>query len=719
MRERRAFGAILWVSVVGLFLELLLIRWIATEIRIFAYLQNTVLVVCFLGIGAGLFTSRNDPGTLRGLSSLALLVSLLCLPPTRRELSRISEYLSVLGDVNIWFAWGGGIGVVESVSAVIVGLAMTFLLMVLVLDVFVVVGRLLGRSMEQAPRPLAAYSVNVAGSLVGTWLFALLGVMGMPPALWFGVLALLVVPFAWFLRERGRFVALALVPVLASIGAQWADDDIAVWSPYQKLVLRPDFPWKCPHHGVVQVNNVGYQAMIDLGPGAGHNDPEMFPPDMEGRSQYDLPTLLHPDPARVLVVGSGTGNDVAGALRNGAGQVTAVEIDPAILDLGRRYHPEHPYDDPRVRVVNDDARVWFANTDERYDVITFGLLDSHTTSVMTNTRLDHFVYTRESFERVKGLLNEGGIVVVSFEMAGHPFIADRLGRTLKDVFGHEPRVFRVPESCFGWGGTMFVVGDPDRLEARIGELPRLGAMLAELELGTSPLTYSTPPATDDWPYLYLSGPRIPPLFLLLGILVAGLVWYLRSGRGVREGFDPREWTRSEWHFAALGAGFLLLEVSAISAASVALGSTWIVSAVIISGVLVMVLLANVLVATWERLPTNVALGLLLASVAGLFALDLSAFLDLGRVPRAIVVGGVTTLPMAFSGVVFARAFRVAPRTDAALGANVLGALIGALLSCTSMLVGLRSLLVLVFVFYSLAALSQPGASAEGTRLRGA
>ena len=45
--------ALFLISVVGLFLELLLIRWISTEIRIFAYLQNTVLVVCFLGVGDG------------------------------------------------------------------------------------------------------------------------------------------------------------------------------------------------------------------------------------------------------------------------------------------------------------------------------------------------------------------------------------------------------------------------------------------------------------------------------------------------------------------------------------------------------------------------------------------------------------------------------------------------------------------------------------------
>src|SRR5206468_3331214 len=99
--------------------------------------------------------------------------------------------------------------------------------------------------------------------------------------------------------------------------------------------------------------------------------------------------------------GSGTGNDIAGALRHSVKQVTAVEIDPAIIDLGRIYHPEQPYQSPAVKIVNDDARSFFARSDERYDVISFGLLDSHTTTAMTNARLDHYVYTEESLQRAK------------------------------------------------------------------------------------------------------------------------------------------------------------------------------------------------------------------------------------------------------------------------------------------------------------------------------
>jgi len=54
--------SIFWISVVGLYLELLLIRWVSTEIWIFAYLQNTVLVVCSLSLGIGLFTMKEKGG---------------------------------------------------------------------------------------------------------------------------------------------------------------------------------------------------------------------------------------------------------------------------------------------------------------------------------------------------------------------------------------------------------------------------------------------------------------------------------------------------------------------------------------------------------------------------------------------------------------------------------------------------------------------------------
>ena len=87
----RATAALFLVSVLGLFLEMMLIRWIGTEIRIFAYLQNTVLVVCFLGLGMGCWTCRRPASARESLVWLFVLVGLLALPWTRQALNSITQ----------------------------------------------------------------------------------------------------------------------------------------------------------------------------------------------------------------------------------------------------------------------------------------------------------------------------------------------------------------------------------------------------------------------------------------------------------------------------------------------------------------------------------------------------------------------------------------------------------------------------------------------------
>jgi len=130
------------ISVLGLFLEMLLIRWISTEIRIFAYLQNTVLVVCFLGLGLGCFTSRQPIVLRKTLFSLALLSLFLAIPLTRKGLENISLCLSVLEDMVIWSS-----AITNSLWAtllsVIVGLFGAFAIMTVLLNIFVPIGRLL------------------------------------------------------------------------------------------------------------------------------------------------------------------------------------------------------------------------------------------------------------------------------------------------------------------------------------------------------------------------------------------------------------------------------------------------------------------------------------------------------------------------------------------------------------------------------------------------
>ena len=713
MTRSRTNALIFWISLLGLYVELLFIRWIGTEIRIFAYLQNTILVVCFLGLGIGLFTSRRPISLHRGLISLAVLAVALAIPHTRLLLAETSSFLSVLGEINIWDS-GAADTAPGAIARLVLGLALTFAMMILVLEPFIPIGRLLGRLLDAHSRPLIAYSVNVAGSLAGIWLFVGLSRLSQPPTTWFLVLVVLVVPVL-LVRRPVDWLALALLASIVPL-VGWAQKSggvlETVWSPYQKLELvefGPEGTAVVPTARYqVRVNNSGYQLIVDLSSsGARAHTAEPVPG--VSLSSYDVPALVQPNPERTLVVGSGTGNDVAGLLRNGAQHVTAVDIDPVILSFGKRYHPESPYESDRVETVTTDARSFFARTEDRYDVISFGFLDSHTTTSMTNARLDHYVYTRESFARVKELLREGGIVTVAF-LPLRPFIADRIAVELKDVFGEKPLAYSFPFDAHGSAGVVFIAGDLETARERIGLVPELDRLNRLAEADPVELPYVTAPATDDWPYLYLSHPRIPLLFVLLAGLLALIVLYASQTLDLPATMNPRKWDRDSWHFFALGAAFLLLEVQNISKASVVLGNTWIVNAVIITGVLAMVLVANAIVIRWPGVPLGPVYGLLLATVLGLYFLDLARFAFLPVVWKTVIVGALTTLPMLFSGIAFARAFAVAGRKDYALGANLLGALVGAVLESMSFLLGIKALLLAVAIFYLLAAVTRPGAA---------
>src|SRR5215208_8197183 len=139
----RGWGIFL-ISVLGLFLETLLIRWIGTEIRIFAYLQNTILVTCFLGLGIGMFTSAKRIDIKDILLPLTVFLLFMAIPAVRTVLGSISELLSILVDLVIW-GWGEETNIGMPILSLIAGLKLTFGLLVLIVDMFVPLGRILGR----------------------------------------------------------------------------------------------------------------------------------------------------------------------------------------------------------------------------------------------------------------------------------------------------------------------------------------------------------------------------------------------------------------------------------------------------------------------------------------------------------------------------------------------------------------------------------------------
>jgi len=566
--------------------------------------------------------------------------------------------------------------------------------------------------MNAHPNPIWAYSVNILGSVIGTWTFVLLSYFYQPPLIWFLIAGgLFTIFIIWTKKDIAANFSLLILIVILSFFASLVPNSIdVIWSPYQKLVVRESEANEVGDY-IVTVNNVGYQGMINLSRLNVLAHPEMYTPELNGLSQYDLPALLHPNPQNLLIVGAGTGNDAAGALRNNVQAITAVEIDPAIIDIGRNLHPEQPYSQPNVHVVNDDARSFIATTEEKFDVISFSLLDSHTTTAMTNARLDHYVYTIESIEQAKTKLNEGGIMILSFE-AQKPFITSRIRTALRIIFQQEPLVFKIPYSPYGWGGVMFVTGDLDSVQEQLDTNDQLARYIKELQ-NDFPVTYEDgiKITTDDWPYIYLKAPKIPKLYyLLLGIM---LLLLIRSMRKWDARADIKFTSSSFWHFFLLGAAFLLLEVQNISKASVVLGNTWQVNAVIITCVLSMALIANWLEHKIPWIPIISVYALLIATSLGLYFIDLTTFSFLPYTIKAIVVGGLTSLPMLFSGIVFIRSFARALNKSDALGANLTGALSGALLQSVTFVTGIRALLLIVALFYFLSFLTLRRSERQG------
>jgi spermidine synthase len=109
-----------------------------------------------------------------------------------------------------------------------------------------------------------------------------------------------------------------------------------------------------------------------------------------------------PDARRVLLISgvvAGVANEI---LKYNVAGVDCVELDPLVIETGRRFLPEH-FADPRIRVIATDARQFMRQTANRYDVVILALPDPST------AQLNRF-FTVEFFSGVKRVLADGGVL---------------------------------------------------------------------------------------------------------------------------------------------------------------------------------------------------------------------------------------------------------------------------------------------------------------------
>ncbi len=395
------------------------------------------------------------------------------------------------------------------------------------------------------------------------------------------------------------------------------------------------------------------------------NDPQSF-------FEHVRETLGVPGGHRVLALGAGGGRDVLQSLTEGASEVHAVEVNPAINELMTRGllrdWTGRIYLDPRVKVVTEDGRAYIRRFDGAFDAIlsyssnSFAALASGAFALSEN-----YLFTTEAFEEYLRALRPRGILVMehqfyipravseALEALRRLGVADperhvavfSLGRTrrMSLVVGRAPLTDAQVDTIYG---PLAAQKDEDvhllwpETEKHEGNLvARIVRNGWRAEAAGAPFDVS--PVDDDRPFAaqmglwrnaslkVLSG-KIPPhefqgfplaklivLAILAVVLLVGapLLALPRLLRGERLGTAPA------LYFAAIGVGFMAVEVVLIQQFTLLIGaasSTFVV-------ILVTLLLASGIGSRWaEATPW----WLPFAAIGVLLALDLSLFPALAR-----------------------------------------------------------------------------------------
>ncbi|MFG2074371.1 spermidine synthase [Nonomuraea maritima] len=484
---------------------------------------------------------------------------------------------------------------------------------------------------------------------------------GLIAAVCYGVLLL-----PW---PRSLYVGLVTVPSLAVVGFLLAETlhTGTLWSPYYKVTYQELDDPSVPSVTDIAVNGIPHQRAM---PAAAR---------LQLERQYGLPyeRAVKP-PQDVLIVGAGSGTDVAIALSKGAARVDAVEIDPKLRELGATLHPDRPYADPRVTTHITDGRAFLERTPRTYDLILFALPDSLTlVSGASSLRLESYLFTEEAMRAARERLKPGG----AFSMYNYyreSWLVDRLASTLQRAFGHKPCVDVVSTAGHQAVITAGLTAADQRCAA-----PWPGAAAG-----------TPPPADDDRPFLYLKDATIPPLYLItLGLIL------LVSLLAVRVVAGPYRRMRPYADLFLLGVAFMLLETKSVTGFALLFGTTWVVNAIVFGGVLVAVLAAVEVTRRFRTPPLPVMYGVLFAGLLLAWLVPAEWLLSLPVPLRAVAAVTVAFLPIFAANVVFAKRFAETADATTSFGANLLGAMVGGCLEYAALVIGYQGLLVVAAVLY--------------------
>jgi spermidine synthase len=205
-------------------------------------------------------------------------------------------------------------------------------------------------------------------------------------------------------------------------------------------------------------------------------------------SENDMPTqvmlaqaplLVAPRIDNGLVIGFATGVSVGAILQSPIASVTCVELEPATIK-GSRYfdHVNHrPLDDPRVRLIIDDARTYLRVTPDRYDIIVSEPSHPWVPGVAN-------LFTQEFFTMGRARLREQGVFVQWLQI--YQLSTDSLRSVLATFHNVFPHVLVFQVGGVAKGKDLILLGSNtplnlDRLQERIAD-KKIGEELARVNL---------------------------------------------------------------------------------------------------------------------------------------------------------------------------------------------------------------------------------------------
>jgi hypothetical protein len=643
-------------SALMLFLELALIRWLGSNVLHLSYFTNFVLLGSFLGVGLGFLLARTRYTALPWSPVvLAALIAFVIKVPVR--INRSSSDIIFFTSTNptgppVWITLPL---IFLATAATLVGIA-----------------EVVGRCFKEL-KPLDAYRLDLFGSIVGILAFTALSFLRAPSVAWGAIVAAAFI--ALLLPKMSIPSGLGIAAVLAVVvmlGFESAGAGIS-WSPYYKVKTYDGADAGGTTQLFIYVNGIPHQNM------------RLADNRLKDEPQYGLPYQRFKGGKldNVLIVGAGSGSDVAIALSKGAKHVDAVEIDPRILQIGKERNLNRAYQDPRVTAHVNDGRAYLEHTKNKYDLILFALPDSLVlVSGQSAIRLESYLFTKEAMKAARDHLAPGGGFAM-YNYYREERLIDRLAGTMQDVFGHAPCIDHI-------GGANAVIAS--------------GLTAADQSCAsTVALRQDRPkPATDDRPFVYFFGNHLPGIYvsaIAMVLLVSMLLVRLLAG--------PFKGMRAYGDLFFMGAAFLLLETKNVTSFALLFGTTWVVNAIVFAGVLIAVLLAVETTRRVKTPPLRVVYAGIAVALALSYAVPNSALLRLGLVPRLVAAVALAFAPIYLANVAFSKRFATTDDSQAAFAVNILGAMVGGCLEYLGLLTGFRNLLILAGLLYLAAFLLTP------------